>query len=77
MCIRDRTQYLSMLPLNKITLSVDATSLEEYYGGVDISRRLLARVLGKAVQKKELTVAGAELAAESLLHTNADSLYSL
>lgn len=71
------TQYLSMLPLNKITLSVDATSLEEYYGGVDISRKLLARVLGKAVQKKELTVAGAELAAESLLHTNADSLYSL
>lgn len=71
------TQYLSMVSLNKVTLSIDATSLEEYYGGVEISRTILARVLGRAVQQKELTAAGAELAAQSLLHTNAGALYSI
>lgn len=69
------TEWIGMVPPERITLSVDATNLEEYYGGQVMTRRILGRVLRRKVDNGEFSSSTATWIARCLLSGNVESLY--
>lgn len=70
-------EYISMAPASRMTASIDATSLEEYAGGLDITRCALGRVLVEKTAQGLLSVAEALEIAEKFLRDNTKKLYGL
>lgn len=70
-------QWLGFVPYTKICLSTDATSVEECYGAMRMTRRVLARVLEEKVEANEMKPATAVAAAKALLYDNTVQLYGL
>lgn len=69
------TEWIGMVPYRKITSSIDATSLEEYYGGLKMTRTILARVLEKKVTSGEFTESAAGCIAKHILSDNQKMIY--
>lgn len=70
-------EWLGFVPYSKICLSTDATSVEECYGAMCITREVLSRVLKEKVESRQLNEETAMDAAKALLHDNSQRLYRL
>lgn len=70
-------EYVGMVPAARITASIDATSLEEYTGGLSVTRDMLCDVLSEKVERGCLSVADAMQIGERVLAGNAKALYRL
>ena len=68
-------EWIGMVPYKKITLSIDATNLEEYYGGQVMTVKILTDVLEKKQENAEITEKTAKKIALALLFDNANDLY--
>ena len=71
------SQALDMLDGSQILIGTDTANLEELYGTVKITRRVLAEVLAEKVQSGFWTEAVALQVARRVLYTNAVELYWL
>jgi len=69
-------EWVGMVPFMKITASVDATNIEEYYGGQQITRRVLCDILQKRIQEEQIDQKVACEIAKSILCDNARRLYT-
>ena len=74
---RGLSEYLDMVPYEKITLSVDATSLEEYYGGIQLSRETAAEVVGEKAAQMMWSGRQAREVLDALLGGNACRQYGI
>ena len=70
-------EYLDMIPYEKITISVDATSLEEYYGGIQLSRETAAETVEEKARQMGWSAEQAREVLDALLCDNAYRLYNL
>jgi uncharacterized protein len=68
-------EWIGMVPPERITLSVDATNLEEYYGGQVMTRRVLARVFERKMAHGEFSASAASDIAQRLMADNVTALY--
>lgn len=68
-------EYLAMVPEERITLSIDATGAEEFYGGARLTRRVLAEVLAARAAYTGAGFDACLASAGRLLYRNADRLY--
>lgn len=68
-------EYIGMIPYERITMSIDATCLEDYYGGLMISKKGLYNVLIDRITKCYMSENTAVNTAESILSGNARRLY--
>ena len=64
-----------MVPYYKITSSIDATNLEEYYGGQVIAKNVISNVLDEKVISGEFSIETAFQIADGLLYKNAENIY--
>ncbi|NLG36576.1 MAG: amidohydrolase family protein [Clostridiales bacterium] len=69
-------EWIGFVPYSKICLSGDATSVEECYGAMEMTREALSCVLHNKIRKGELDRELAFMIARSLLHDNAAALYA-
>jgi hypothetical protein len=70
-------EYIGMAPASRVTASIDATCLEEYAGGLSVTRDVLGEVLSDKVVRGALSEADALDIAERVLGRNAIELYRL
>ena len=71
-------EWLDSVPLNKImAFGADCLHVEQTYGALLLTRRLLAQTLAEKVENADWDVALAESAAARLLDRNAAELYGL
>lgn len=68
-------EWIGMVPYYKITASVDATNLEEYYGGQVMTKRILSAVLSRRVDNGQFDESTALETAQGILCENAKRLY--
>lgn len=68
-------EWIGMVPFYKITASVDATNLEEYYGGQAITKRTLSKILNQRVIDGQMDESVACEIAKGILSENAEKLY--
>jgi len=69
-------QLMELTPISKLMFSSDGHAVPElYYLGAKCGRDSLGKVLERAVMDRDLTVAEAEWAAESILAENAREIY--
>jgi hypothetical protein len=66
-----------MAPVSRITASIDATCLEEYAGGLSVTRDVLGEVLADKCGRGFLTLPQAIDAVDRILGRNAVELYRL
>ncbi len=69
------SEWIGMAPETRITLSMDATCLEEFEGAAAMTRTILARLLDRRIRQGDTTPAGALRTARRLLRDNAADLY--
>jgi predicted TIM-barrel fold metal-dependent hydrolase len=70
-------EAIDLLPGNQLTIGTDTANLEEMYGTVKFTRRVLAGVLAEKVAGGYLTEEVALAVARRVLHDNAMALYGL
>jgi predicted TIM-barrel fold metal-dependent hydrolase len=69
-------EMLDAIPCNKVTCGGDVISAEQCYGTAELLRDLMAKVLAERVADGYLTDRAALRIAHTLLHENAESLYT-
>jgi len=70
-------EYIGMVPASRITASIDATCLEEYAGGLSITRDVLCEVLADKAERGFLSVKDAFDMSDRILGRNTFDLYRL
>ena len=70
-------EWIGAVPHNKIFISMDSTSVEQFYGSMILAKRILAQVLEEKIAQGNLTEAQAAKVARALLRDNAARLYRL
>lgn len=68
--------YLGIVPYGRILLSTDSTNLEEMYGAVKLTRRVLNTVLNEQLENGAINEEQCRRYAEALLYDNNKNLYS-
>lgn len=69
-------EWIGMVPYYKITASVDATSLEEFYGGQRMTKRILNNVLSRRINERKISKEHGSEIANAILYENAKKLYT-
>ena len=70
-------EYIGMVPADRIFSSIDSISLEEYAGGIALTRSILIDVLSEKVEKNFLDIEEALYISERLLGGNCKQLHRL
>ncbi len=74
---RSLSEAIDMLDGTQLMFGTDAANLEEMYGTVKITRRIMAEVLAEKIESGFLTEGPALRIARRILYTNAVELYGL
>jgi predicted TIM-barrel fold metal-dependent hydrolase len=74
---RTLAEAMDIVPIDRLMMGTDTANLEEMYGTVKFTRRVLAEVLAEKVAGGYLTEVAALSAARRILHDNAMELYGL
>ena len=70
-------EYIGMVPADRIFSSIDSISLEEYAGGIALTRSILIDVLSEKVEKNFLDIEEALYISERVLGGNCKQLHRL
>jgi predicted TIM-barrel fold metal-dependent hydrolase len=70
-------EYIGMVPADRIFSSIDSISLEEYAGGIALTRSILIDVLSEKVESDFLDIEEALYIAERVLGGNCKQLHRL